>query len=366
MRNRVSVSLALAAGLALVSASPGILAAQAQSTGKRAASEYKAPRTSDGHPNLSGVWQNNDATPFQRPKELEGRTTLTDAEVAALKKRAGELFNGESDAAFGDSVFLAALKDAKDYTSGDGATAETPKGTGNYNHFWLVDRSFDNRTSLIVDPPDGKLPALTEEGKKKAAEIAEYRKAHPADGPEDLPLSQQCITFGTPRIGPGYNSYFQIVQSKEYVAIYQEMIHDVRIVPLDGRPHLNSTVRQWLGDSRGHWEGDTLVIETTNFLPQAAGVAISGGSQIGNVPVGDLRTVERFTRIDKDTIKWDVTVNNPTMFTKSWTATVMLRSSPDQIFEMACHEGNEGLAGALSGARALERATVAGARKGSN
>jgi hypothetical protein len=201
---------------------------------------------------------------------------------------------------------------------------------------------------------------LTEEAKKKHAEAGDYRKAHPADGPEDLPLSHRCITWGVPRIGPGYNSYFQFVQSKDHVAIYQENIHDVRIVPLDGRPH--GTLRQWFGDSRGHWEGETLIIETTNFLPQAPGVNVSGAPS--SLSSADLRTVERFTRVNKDTIKWDVTANNPSVYTRPWTATVMLRSSPDQIYEMACHEGNEGLPGALSGARALERRAAA-ASKGS-
>src|SRR5262249_32702810 len=143
----------------------------------------------------------------------------------------------------------------------------------------------------------------------------DYRRAHPADGPEDLPLSHRCITWGAPRIGPGYNSYFQIIQSKDFVALYQENIHDVRIVPLDGRPHVNPGIRQWFGDSRGHWEGDTLVIETTNFLPKAPSVG-PPGTPFQTLPAGDLRTVERFTRVEKNTIKWDVTVTNPTMFTK--------------------------------------------------
>jgi hypothetical protein len=368
MRNQfLTMLLALAGGFVLVTVSPAALAAQGQtSRSGAAAGGYQAPRSADGQPDLSGVWQNNDATPFQRPKELEGRVTLTDAEVAALEHRAGALFNGETDAAFGDSVFLTVLRDEKTYTGGDGRTTENPRGTGNYNHFWIVDRPFDNRTSIISDPSDGKLPPLTEEGKRRAAEAAEYRKAHPADGPEDLPLSHRCVTFGAPRIGAGYNSYFQIIQSKDYVAIYQEMIHDVRIVPLDGRPHVNGNVKQWLGDARGHWEGDTLVIETTNFLPETAGVALVGSQPVSNVPVGGLRTVERFTRIAKDTIKWDVTANNPDMFTSPWTATVMLRSSPDQIYEMACHEGNEGLPGALSGERALEKQAATAAARGSN
>jgi hypothetical protein len=352
MRHRFYASLALAVGIAVVTLSSSTIAGQTPSAGaKAAATKYSPPRTPDGHPDLSGIWENNDATPLERPKELEGRKYLTEAEVAALKKRAGVLFNGETDAAFGDSVFLAVLKDAKDFKS-------TDTQTGNYNHFWIVDRPFDdNRTSRISDPEDGRIPALTPAGEKWRAAAAEYRKAHPADGPEDLPLSHQCITFGAPRIGAGYNSYFQIVQTKDYVAIGQEMIHDVRMVPLDGRPHVDSSIRQWLGDSRGHWEGDSLVVDTTNFSPK---------SRFENLPAENLHTVERFTRIGPKTIQWDVTVNDPTIYTKPWTASMMLRSTPDQIFEMACHEGNEGLSGALSGTRALEKAAeIEAAKKGS-
>ena len=336
---------ALAVVLAVASLSSSTIAGQAPSAGARAnapaAKAYVAPRTPDGHPDLQGVWANNDATPLERPKELEGRKFLTDAEVAALKRRASELFNGESDAAFGDSVYLAVLKDAKEFKSSD-------VQTGNYNHFWIVEREFDNRTAIVSDPPTGRVPELTPQAKQKKAAADEYRPLHPADGPEDLPLSHRCISFGVPRLGAGYNSYFQIIQARDYVTIGQEMIHDVRIIPLDGRPHVNSGVRQWHGDPRGHWEGDTLVVETTNF---------SGKSRLPEnrtLSAENLRVVERYTRIGPKTIQWDVTFNDPSTWTKPWTATVLLRSTPDPIFEMACHEGNEGLLGALSGHRALE------------
>ncbi len=332
---------ALAIAIAVVSLSSTTVAGQAPAAGARAntpaGKAYVAPRTPDGHPDLQGIWANNDATPLERPKELEGRQFLTDAEVAVFKKRAGELFNGDSDAAFGDSQYLAVLKEAKDFKSTD--------TTGNYNHFWIVEREFDNRTALVTDPPDGRVPALTPQGKQRQAEAAEYRRLHPADGPEDLPLSHRCVTFGVPRLGAGYNSYFQIFQSPDHVAIGQEMIHDVRLIPLDRRPHVDSSVRQWHGDPRGHWEGDTLVVETTNF---------SDKSRFQGLSSDKLRVVERYTRIGPKTIQWDVTVNDPSIWTKPWTATVLLRSTPDPIFEMACHEGNEGLAGALRGHRAIE------------
>jgi hypothetical protein len=342
MHRCIAASLgALAVVILVVSFSSSTIAGQAPSSGARAdataAKAYVAPRTADGHPDLQGIWANNDATPLERPKELEGRQFLTDAEVAVFKKRAGELFNGESDAAFGDSQYLAVLKEAKDFKSTD--------TTGNYNHFWIVEREFDNRTALVTDPPDGRVPELTPQAKQRQAAAAEYRRLHPADGPEDLPLSHRCVTFGVPRLGAGYNSYFQILQSPSHVAIGQEMIHDMRLIPLDRRPHIDSSVTQWHGDPRGHWEGDTLVVDTTNF---------SDKSRFQGLSSDKLHVVERYTRIGPKTIQWDVTVNDPTVWTKPWTATVLLRSTPDPIFEMACHEGNEGLAGALRGHRALE------------
>jgi hypothetical protein len=311
--------------------------------------EYVAPRTPDGQPDLQGVWANNDATPLERPKELEGRAFLTEAEVAALKKRAAELFNGETDAAFGDSVFLAALREADGFTSTD--------TTGNYNHFWIVDREFDNRTSLSSVPADGRLPELTPEGKRRRAEAAEHRRLHFADGPEDLPLSHRCISFGVPRVRAGYNSYFQIVQARDYVAIAQETIHDVRIIPLDGRPHVDASVRQLHGDSRGRWEGETLVVETRNFSEDA------GFQAPFDVYSDQLVVTERFTRIGPETIRWEVTASDPVIWTRPWTVTVLLRSTPDQLYEMACHEGNEAMIGTLAGHRAVEAAEAASTRR---
>jgi len=304
---------------------------------------------------MNGVWANNAATPIERPKELEGRALLTDEEVALLKKRSAELFNGDGDAAFGDSVFTAALRDVKGFKS-------TDTQTGNYNHFWIVDRPIDNRTSLVTDPADGKIPALTPEAQKRQDASVEYRKAHPADGPEDLPLTHRCLTFGAPNMFAGYNSYFQIVQSKDAVALHSEMIHDTRIIPLDNRPHADSNIREWLGDSRGRWEGDTLVVETTNFNDKTNFLFSKTSGALEN-----LKLIERFTRVGPDTLQYDITLNDPTTWTKPWSATLFWSRSSDEIYEYACHEGNEGLAGALSGNRAQEKAAAsAAATKGSN
>ena len=191
------------------------------------AGSWEVSRTADGHPDLQGVWANNNVTPLQRPEVLAGRETLTDEELAALQARASELFSTESDdAAFGDSVFAAALAEAENFTSRD-------SGTGNYNHFWLVERDWSNRTSLVVDPPNGRIPARTEAGSARVTERAAARRRHAA-GPEDRSLGERCISWGVPRLGAGYNSYSQIFQSADHVVVYMEM-GGSRVIPLGVR-----------------------------------------------------------------------------------------------------------------------------------
>jgi len=310
------------------------------------AKTWTVPRTADGHPDISGVWAHNSATPLERPKELADRNFLTEDEVASLKKNAGELFNGDTDAAFGDSVFLAALRSAKggakEFTSTD--------TTGNYNHFWLVDREFDNRTSLIADPPDGRIPALTPEAQQRRAAAAEHRKLHPFDGPEDIALSERCITGSVPMFGAGYNNYYQIVQSPGYVAVDMEMRHDIRMIPTDGRPHVSPNIGLWLGDPRGRWEADTLVVDSTNFLGKAD-FRVAGDE--------NMHLTERFTRVAADTLKYEVRIEDSTTYTKPWTAVLYMKRSKDQIYEYACHEGNEAMVGTLHGERVLEEKKAA-------
>ena len=337
------VSLAvLVLAISVMSFSTVPVAGQASSpkkaTSTTVAKTWVTPRTPDGQPDLRGVWANNNVTPLERPKELAGRQFLSDAEVASLKERAEELFGSDSgDAAFGDSVFVAALSKAKTFTS-------TDVGTGNYNHFWLVERDFDNRTALIADPPDGRLPALTPEAEKRRAEGAAARRRR-AEGPEDRSLSERCISFGVPRLGAGYNSYYEFVQTRDYVVIHMETIHDARVIPLDGRPHLPSNLHLLHGDSRGHWEGDTLVVETTNFSSKSN---VQGASE-------NVRIIERFTRVGLTTINYEITASDPATWTKPWTAMIPLKGTSDLIYEYACHEGNSGLAGILAGARAEEK-----------
>ena len=324
--------------------------AQTQPAGKAAADEVPvliSARTPWGHPDLQGVWASDSATPLERPTPLAGREFLTNEEVALLKQRAAELFNGETDAAFGDSIYEAVLSEAKNYKSTD--------TTGNYNQFWLIDRWFENRTSLIVDPPDGRIPPLTPEGKarQRAATArpdgARGEEALPG-GPEDFNAGLRCTGARIPMTGRGYNSNYQIVQSPGYVVINMEMMHDARIIPLDGRPHVSSDIRGYLGDSRGHWDGDTLVIETTNVKKPERVIAASTGQ--------DLRLIERLSRVDEESLRYEFTVEDPSTWTKPWTAVLFMRPAPGTglSYEFACHEGNYAIGNALSGARSQEEA----------
>jgi hypothetical protein len=279
-------------------------------------------RTTDAHPDLQGNWVNKAATPLERPKQLEGRQSLTDAEVAELKARAARIFQGgNSDAANGDAVFLAALANVERFKN------ENSTGLQLY-----LDREFDNRTSLIVDPPDGRLPAYTAEGQRRraAAAVATNMK-NPPSNTEEMTAFQRCITFGVPMPRPGpFTSYYQIFQTPGYVVIALEAIHDARIIPLDGRPHLPQNIRTWNGDSVGHWEGKTLVVDTTNFSPK--------GNFMGSAE--NLHLVERFSRVAPDELRYEMTVNDPTTWTKPWTAVIRLKHTDEKIFEFACHEGN--------------------------
>lgn len=313
------------------------------------------PRTPDGHPDLQGVWANNSITPMTRPAQWKDKASLTDAEVEELKVLLAQYVDQGGDAIFGNVIQLAL--NAKE--SGKFNQTSYDPSTGNYNQFWMADRDIDNRTSLIIDPPDGQFPPLTPEGQARRARgrtgpVVEGSESGPrgrADGPEDRPLSERCISYGAPRIQANYNSYFQIVQSPTTVVILQEMIHDARIVPLNGGPHLPRNVRLLHGDPRGRWEGDTLVVETTNYL---------NGFQ-GSTP--DVKVTERFTRVSDGHINWAITVDDPATWTQPWTFMIRLKRTDDQIYEYACHEGNYSMTGILAGARAEEAKAAAQSAK---
>ncbi|HJT87081.1 MAG TPA: hypothetical protein VJ732_04475 [Bryobacteraceae bacterium] len=324
MSNRFAAILS-AAVLAL----PGFAQAPAAKASGKAASTWKAPRTPEGHPDLQGIWSNATVTPLERPGEFAGKAVLSDQEAAEFATEVVERTNG-------------------DRRDGAGTDADVARA---YNDFWY-DRGTKTiktrRTSLIVDPPDGRIPPLTAEAKKRMAARAERRRLHPADGPEDRGLSERCLnwrTAGPPMLPGAYNNNYQIVQTPDTVVIFNEMIHDARIIPMDGRPHVPAGIRLWLGDSRGHWEGDTLVVETTNFSDKTA---FQGASE-------NMRLTERFTRVDPDTLLYEFTVNDPAAFARPWTAQIPSVRSDGPIFEYACHEGNYGMYGILSSARAEEK-----------
>jgi hypothetical protein len=305
------------------------------------AAAQTVPLAADGHPDLQGTWLNRSATPLERPKQLEGRQSLTDAEVAELRTRANRIFrDGKSDfpSPARDDYFLTALANPAEYRS----------TTATNGADWLDALEFDNRTSLIVDPPDGKLPPYTPEGlrRQRANAAAGVVANHPA-GPEDLTNMQRCITWGVPMLQSGpYTNHYQIVQTPGYVVLVMETIHDARIIPLDGQPHVPESVRSWHGDSRGRWEGKTLVVDTTNFSPKSDFMG-SGGK---------LHLIERFTRIAADEITYEVSISDPATWTKPWTARLRLKRTDERIFEFACHEGNfQTMESILTAARATPR-----------
>lgn len=311
---------------------------------------WTPPMTADGEPDMRGVWRDSSATPLERPKQLEGRQFLTDSEVAALKEHADRIFKArDSDYASGDSVFLAALSDVDQFKS--------PNSTSGSET--MIIREFDNRTSLIVDPPDGKIPPLTPEAQRRQSGLSAAVAAglSPPAGPEELSNAIRCITPGVPRLGGRYGAgdfgYYEIVQAPGYVVIFSEVMHQTRIIPLDGRPHLPQRIRAWDGDSRGRWDGKTLVVDTTNFSPKSN---FMGSAE-------NLHLVERFTRIAPDEIRYEVTVDDPTVWTRPWTAMVRLRRTNEILYEFACHEGNRPLEGILAGARAREKAAEDAARR---
>jgi hypothetical protein len=307
-----------------------------------AQTKWSVPRTPDGRPDLQGNWTNNSVTPLQRPKAWAGKTVLNDAELAQLRELVAQVTEDGGDAQFGDSIIENALAGIKNPTS-------TDAGTGNYNHFWLVERTVaDRRTSLITDPPDGRLPPLTAEAlaRQNAAAANRTPAQRRLDNPEDRGLGERCVNFGVPKMGAGYNSYYTIVQTPTHVVFMSEMAHDARVIPLDKRPHVNKNIRLWNGDPRGRWEGDTLVVESTNFSEKRE---FRGSRQ-------NLQLVERFTRVGPDTLNYQVTITDPSIWTKPWTAMIPLQRTTDLIYEYACHEGNyRSMEGSLRGTRILEQ-----------
>jgi hypothetical protein len=320
------VSFAAAVVAGLVSIASGQTQATAMFAKEAANKTWTPPRTPEGVPDIQGIFTNSNVAPLERPKDLGAKEFFTQEEAAAYAKKA-----------------LA-------------QTAPTGKGTYADVHYDMSQFGLEKsqskvattiRTSMITGP-EGRVPATLPEAAKRQAERAAVNKGHEFDGPENRGLAERCIIWGNegpPMLPVGYNSNLQIVQGQGYVAIMQEMIHDVRIIPTDGRPHLPSDVKQLMGDARGHWEGNTLVVDTTNFTNRTA---FRGSGE-------NLHVVERFTRTDADTVLYQFTVDDPTTWAHSWTAEVPMTKIDGPIFEYACHEGNYGMRNNLTGARAEEK-----------
>ena len=330
MRPQCSVA-SRAMAIFIASISPIPLAAQGLSIPAKAGKAISASksgtvtRIANGQPDLEGVWSSSTLTPLERPTELAGKQVLTEQEATDYVKRLLQQVN----------------TDRRD----GGAQVDVGRS---YNEFWRDrgnDLVADRRTSLIVDPPDGRIPPLTPAAQKAVQERRDWVQQHPADGPESFGVWERCITRGLPMVPGPYNNDLQIVQTAGNVTILNEMIHDARIIPLDGMPHVSPAIREWSGDARGHWEGNTLVVDTTNFTGEYS----FHGSD------ANLHLTERFARVSRDVIEYEFTIDDPTAFTKPWTARVPLNKSHSQVFEYACHEGNYALADILAGARAAEK-----------
>jgi hypothetical protein len=319
----------------------GALAAWLVGSHAIAQTRWTLPRLANGQPDLQGTWENNSATPLERPAELAGKPLLSEDEVAAMQARAAQLFNAEADAVFGDSLYLSLLDEKR---------PRLVFATGTYSQNWVPDRYFERRTSLIEDPADGRLPGLTPQATERRAAQAAARPQR-ARSAVDLSLTDRCITYGVPDLFAAYMSVYRIFQTPDHVVIQMEKIHDARVIPLDGRAHVSPAIRQYLGDSRGRWDGDTLVIETTNFHP--AGNAMGGYFRYADE---HLRLTERLTRVADDTLHYEFTVDDPTVWTRPWTAAIYWKKSNGESYEYACHEGNYSLRGMLSALRAEEAA----------
>jgi hypothetical protein len=295
----------------------------------------RTPRTTWGDPDLQGFWSNATLTPLQRAAELGGKAFFTPEEAVAF--------------------------DTQRLTQTNADRPLRPGEVGAYNDAFFERGTHGvktRRTSLVVDPPDGRLPALTPAAGELVAGRERDALRSPADGPEDRWLTERCILFGAtlPMLPEPYNNNYRIIQIPGYVVILVEMNHDARIIPLDGRPRLSGRVRQWTGDSRGRWDGDTLVVESANFKFNAQ--SRFGVGYLNGLSDDNLHVVERFTRTDANTLLYRATVDDPTVFTSPWTIEIPMEQATGPIFEVACHEGNRGMANILSGYRAEERTAL--------
>ena len=334
MRHR-DVAFGVLLVLAVLAVGNAAIAEQTRGRAAQSATPWTAPRTPWGHPDLQGLWSNATTTPLERPDELKDKAVLSDQEFEQAASAVATRRNTDQAPRAGDP--------------------------GTYNEFWWERGNLLKQTALIIDPPDGKVSPLTPEGQKRAQAFAQSRRGRgPSDSWEDRNLHERCILYhGVPPLPTGYNNNYQIAQTPDLVAIRSEMLNETRLIPLDGRPHLRPGVRQWMGDPRGRWEGNTLLVESTNFT-DAAGGLYELGSVTNLMGTGStIKIVERFTRTARDTIDYRFTVEDPSMFTKPWTGSIPMTTFEGRIYEYACHEGNYAMEGMLRGARVEEAAEAA-------
>jgi hypothetical protein len=318
------------------------LEAQAPWVGPKAQHAWVRHRTPDGQPDIQGYWTNATFTPLERPKELGTKEFYTEAEAAAVEEQRLREENSQSPS---DVHYDNVIWQGESYQK-------------------IVS---NRRTSMIFDPPDGRIPPLSEEGRKRAAAwAAAARRRDAAESAQDRTLAERCISWGSegpPMIGSTYNANLQIIQPRNFVIINHEINHVVRSIPVDGRPHLAPTIRQLNGDSRGRWEGDTLVVESTNFSEKTPFRGPPSNTRQDIFSDENLHVVERFTPTDANTILYRFTVDDPTVWSKSWSGELIMRRFEGPIFEYACHEGNYGLRNILAGARKAEAAAAEAANK---
>lgn len=322
--------------VALAAASPDVIDAQ-----------DVVPRTAWGDPDLQGVWDFRTITPLERPEVYGDREFLTDEEAALL----------EQDVVTRNEELL--TRPAQRTTAGGNVDSRSDGTPGFYNNFWLDTGTravSTRRTSLVLDPPDGRLPALTAEGRRRSEERQLHELGHPTDSWTDFDAGDRCLlglNAGPPIVPAAYNQNLQVFQTPDHVVLLTEMVHTVRVVPLDARPPLGPSIRQWSGDARGRWEGDTLVVETTHFLDDRRWSTSNPMGALGST--AGLRLVERFRRLDAGTLEYEFAVHDPAIWTQPWTVSVPMRRSAERLHEYACHEGNYSLPNMLAGARASER-----------
>ena len=327
------ITISVVSGFVVAGASTTAMAQLA----RVADSSWTVARTADGQPDLQGIWGNKTLTPMERRENDEGKSFLSNEEIAHINQQRVVDEQTRNDAP------------AQRYQAGAG-------NVGGYGSYWLDSGDTvlsTGQTSLIVKPESGRAPI-----KQWALDTKAYNLARNGDHYQNMSVWDRCLSRGIPgsMFPAGYNNAYRIVQTPNYVVIQHEMIHDVRIIPFSNQPHISSSIRQWMGDARAHWEGDTLVVETKNFHTRGWIASSMAGARLKGIPTSrELHVVERYQRVSEDTIMWTVNITDPNVYTAPWTISMPLTAEPNyEIYEYACHEGNYAVPNALSGQRVID------------